>query len=127
MTLLICGSRVWTDKNFIYNSVYGVIREFIEKGTPITLAVTGRCPRGADLIGEEAAVSFGLPVKGYPAAWDTHGKAAGIIRNQEMLDKEKPDIVLAFAKPNLKGSRGTFHMVSIAKKAGVETRVYEKN
>lgn len=52
-----------------------------------------------------------------PADWKTHGRAAGPIRNQRMLDEHKPDLVLAF-----KGGRGTADMVRRAIAAGVEVR-----
>ena len=48
------------------------------------------------------------------ADWKKHGKAAGPIRNQHMLDHYKPDLVLAFP-----GGRGTADMVRRAKDAGV--------
>lgn len=51
----------------------------------------------------------------YDADWDRHGKAAGAIRNQRMLDEGKPDLVLAFP-----GGRGTADMVRRAKRAGVK-------
>ncbi len=53
--------------------------------------------------------------KEYKADWATHGKAAGPIRNQQMLDEGKPDLVIAFP-----GGKGTAHMVKIAKEAGVK-------
>ena len=54
----------------------------------------------------------------YPADWSTHGRSAGPIRNQKMLTKESPHVIIAF-----EGGKGTAHMVSIGKKAGVP--VYE--
>lgn len=32
----------------------------------------------------------------FPAKWNEHGKAAGPIRNQQMLTEGKPDVVFAF-------------------------------
>ena len=32
----------------------------------------------------------------YPVDWEKYGKAAGPIRNQQMIDKGKPDLVVAF-------------------------------
>lgn len=51
---------------------------------------------------------------GFPANWKSHGKGAGPIRNQKMIDEGKPDLVLAFP-----GGRGTADMVRRAKAAGV--------
>lgn len=39
---------------------------------------------GVDTSGEKWAKSEGVPVKYFNADWDTHGKAAGPIRNREM-------------------------------------------
>ena len=55
-----------------------------------------------------------IPVKEYPADWQKHGRAAGPIRNQQMLDEGKPDLVVAFD-----GGRGTADMIARAEKAGV--------
>lgn len=51
----------------------------------------------------------------YPADWKKHGKAAGWIRNKQMLIEGKPDLVVAFP-----GGRGTAHMKKIAREAGIE-------
>lgn len=56
----------------------------------------------------------GIPVRVFPADWETHGRAAGHIRNRQMLVEGKPDIVVAFA-----GGRGTQNMINQARKAGV--------
>jgi hypothetical protein len=63
-----------------------------------------------------------MKVLSYPAQWAKYGKKAGTIRNCQMLNEGHPDIVLAFPLP---GSIGTWHMVKIAKKAGVGVIVYE--
>ena len=61
-----------------------------------------------------------MPVSIYPADWDKHGKAAGPIRNKQMIDEGKPDLVIAFP-----GGRGTAGAVRLAKFAGVTVRVVE--
>ncbi len=55
-----------------------------------------------------------VTVEKYPAKWDEHGRGAGHIRNQQMLDTGI-DLVIAF-----KGGVGTADMVRRAKKANVE-------
>ena len=54
-----------------------------------------------------------------PADWTKHGKAAGPIRNQKMLD-ECPDLVVAFP-----GGKGTADMVRRAMKAGIDCWVFQ--
>ena len=71
--------------------------------------------RGADSL---AASYWGdnleRPVEAHPADWAKHGKAAGPIRNQEMLDSGV-DILIAFP-----GGRGTADMTRRALAAGVK-------
>lgn len=66
---------------------------------------------------EESMPPVVVPVRVFKADWDKHGKAAGPIRNQQMLDEGKPDLVLAFA-----GGKGTDDMCRRARAAGVEVR-----
>lgn len=70
---------------------------------------------GADNLGKQWAQLYEVPNKEYPADWNTFGKAAGIMRNETMLNEGAPDIVVAFP-----GGIGTAHMVKISKKAGVK-------
>lgn len=76
--------------------------------------------RGADRIADEWAKEALVEIEKYPADWKKHGKAAGPIRNRQMLKKGRPDYVIAFP-----GGKGTADMVDIAKKAGVEVLVIE--
>lgn len=57
--------------------------------------------------------------KGFPADWKRYGKAAGPIRNQQMIDEGKPDLVLAFHE-NINESRGTKDMVARARGIGIK-------
>ena len=78
----------------------------------VTIIISG-CARGADTLGIEWAEARGIEVGRFPADWDTHGRAAGPIRNQRMLDEGKPDLVVAFP-----GGRGTADMVRRARARG---------
>jgi hypothetical protein len=65
------------------------------------------------------ASALGWEITPYPVTaneWRMFGKRAGILRNERMLKEFKPDIVLAFPLPQ---SRGTVHMMEIARAAGV--------
>src|SRR5690606_8532231 len=74
--------------------------------------------RGADRFGEEVAKHWGFQLEVYPADWNTHGKSAGFIRNQQMLDS---GVDLAVQFP---GGRGTADMRSRLDKAGVRVVEY---
>ena len=114
--ILVCGDRNWRD-------YLPIAREIINQmPTPNTVIIHGAC-RGADTLAAHVAGWLGLRVESYPAQWQKYGKGAGPIRNQQMLDEGKPDLVLAF-HPNLAHSKGTKDMVKRARKARIEVRVF---
>ena len=88
-----------------------------------TVIIEGEA-RGADKIAGICADVLKLNVMKFPADWDKHGKAAGPIRNLQMLD-ECPNLVIAF-HTNLAKSRGTAHTVREAKIRGIPVEVIEK-
>lgn len=107
--VLVCGGREFDNWNRLVSAMErnGVF--------PInTVAIIQGGAKGADFLAKTWAKSVGIPVDEYPADWKTHGKAAGGIRNQKMLDEGKPDLVIAFP-----GGAGTADMVRRAEKAGV--------
>lgn len=113
MTVVVTGSRNWTDA--------GAIRVELMR-LPINTTVIHGGARGADLLAMSIAQDIGLPVITFPANWKEFGKRAGPIRNQDMIEQH-PDLVLAFP---LKDSIGTWDCVRKAEKAGIQTRVCAK-
>lgn len=109
MRVLVCGDRNWVDK--------AAVRRELEKFPKDTVVIEGEA-RGADTLGREVAEEMGFEVEAYPADWEQYGRAAGPIRNKEMLAQGKPDMVLAFHRC-ISESKGTAHMMKIANKAGV--------
>jgi hypothetical protein len=110
--VLVCGGRHWGDAQTIKDR----LAQLPERSTVIHGAAAG-----ADYLGCAAAMQLSFNVESYPADWDRYGRSAGPIRNEQML-KAKPDLVLAF-HADLEHSRGTKHMVTIARKAGVPVEV----
>lgn len=117
MRILVCGGRDFADR-------LAVIRELdrltIDDGDMLprrgTVIIHGACPTGADCWADEWAVVNWCQIDEFPADWATHGRAAGPIRNQRMIDEGKPDLVLAFP-----GGRGTADMVRRARAANITT------
>lgn len=109
MRVLVCGGRDYADREYLDRYLRLLDRV---KG-PIKLIISGEA-RGADTLAKEWALGCGCPYQGFPADWAKHGRAAGPIRNQQMLDEGKPDFVVAFA-----GGRGTADMIKRAERAGI--------
>lgn len=70
--------------------------------------------RGVDTLAIDWAIVHWCKFEEFKADWSLHGKSAGVIRNQKMLDVGCPDVVLAFP-----GGRGTADMVSRSEKARI--------
>jgi hypothetical protein len=114
MKVLVTGDRRWVD-------VERVVEE-LQKLPSGTIVVHGAC-RGADVTCAAVAEALGFEVRPYPADWVRYPRAAGPIRNQQMLDAEnKPgepiDLCLAFHN-DIENSSGTSDMVRRVKKADI--------
>jgi hypothetical protein len=112
MRIIIAGSRSFNNYPFLH----GKCSFFIGEHTNITI-VSGTA-RGADQMGERFAKLRGYAVKQFPAYWDMHGKRAGYVRNEEMA--KFSDALIAFWDGK---SRGTRHMIDLAKKHGLRVRI----
>lgn len=87
-----------------------------------TVVIEGGAP-GADALSLEAAEAFDVCVQSFPAEWEKYGKAAGPIRNTQMLNEGKPELVIAF-HDDLQNSKGTRNMVQQAEKRKIPVKVY---
>lgn len=117
MKILFCGDRNWTDTNLIEQVFDMLVKEFG------SFEVIQGEARGADTLCKQEAEKRGFVVHSFPADWVKYRKAAGPIRNGQMLKEGKPDLIIAF-HPNLAESKGTRDMVYQSTKAGVPVRVF---
>lgn len=117
--ILVCGDREWTNYKRIYSEL-----KWIQILSNIECIIEGEA-RGADKLGRKAAEELNIKVLPFPADWDKYKKAAGPIRNRQMLKEGKPNLVLAFHS-NIEKSKGTADMIDIAKKAGITTRLFKR-
>lgn len=119
MKILVCGGRDYLD----YTTIQKVLYDTVDRYDPDDVLIIQGGAKGADFLAKVFAYCYGwggLACKEYPADWKRYGKKAGPIRNQQMLDEEEPDLVLAFG-----GGVGTNDMITRAKKAGTEVREYD--
>lgn len=113
MRVIIAGGRDYT---FDHEDI-----EFLENlylAQPFTVVLSGGAT-GADAEGEWWAKYRGIPVERYPADWAGKGRAAGPIRNAEMV--RRADALIAFP-----GGRGTADVTRRARSAGLQVWEVER-
>lgn len=110
LVIIVTGSRKWT--------LIERVHTLLDSYEP-TYVIEGNCPTGADLHARQWLVRQGKPTRSYTADWKRFGKAAGMIRNGEMLQawRQHPN-VLVLAFPMAEG-RGTQDCVRQAWKLGM--------
>ena len=112
MRTIIAGSRGITD----YNELCRVIEESGIKPTVILCGLA----KGPDRLGELYGIKNNIPVEYFPADWETHKKAAGIIRNKQMLDADAEALIALWDTE----SKGTRNMINLANgKPGMKVHV----
>ena len=108
MRVLVCGGRDFNDQALLEK----ILADYFYG--PEDVLICGMA-KGADMMAFNYVNRSDSHIEKYPADWNKHGRSAGPIRNQQMLTEGKPDVVVAFP-----GGRGTEHMKSIARKAGIQ-------
>ena len=111
MKIIIAGSRDFDD----YKKLRKYCDFYLQSQTDIEI-VSGTA-KGADQLGEKYAKEKGYPVKQFPADW-SKGKSAGYVRNEEMA--KYADALIAFWNGL---SKGTGHMIDLAKKYKLKIRI----
>ena len=121
MRILVTGWRDWPlgAAGFIESALSAAWPAGLDPGQLVV--VHGRCPYGGvDLYADRWARTCQVPIEEHPADWARHGKAAGMLRNSEMV-KPGADLCLGFPGP---GSRGTWDCLRKAVDAGIRTEIY---
>jgi len=111
MKIIVCGGR-----NFFS---YPVVQLVLDRFNITELAHGGAV--GTDSLAGAYAKANDIPYKVYKADWDKHGKAAGMIRNKEMLKDFDPYLVIAFP-----GGKGTENMIQISQDDCRLTLIYDE-
>jgi len=93
MKVAVIGSRSFND--------YDLVEETLKK-YEISLLVSGGA-KGADSLGERYAKENKIPTMIFLPDWKKHGRAAGMIRNTDIV--EEAEIVIAFWDGISKGSK----------------------
>ena len=121
MRILITGSRDWTDHETIGNAI---ALQYLASNCPNPQAVTvvHGGAKGADYLAATLAKRQGFKVELHKARWDEFGKAAGYLRNKEMVEAGA-DVCLAFIRNE---SKGATMCAKLAKDAGIPTHIWRE-
>lgn len=118
--VLVCGSRICADRELVQRAMAPYVGRVVGRyNTSAHTIITGGAT-GVDSLAHQIATAAKMNTLIFRADWKTHGKAAGPIRNQRMIDEGKPDLVLAFP-----GGRGTADMIRRAEAAGIPVQRVE--
>lgn len=107
MRVLVCGGRDYRDARHLYR--------VLDRLSPKPSIIIHGDYSGADELAKKWARLRGVGDAPFPANWAKHGRAAGPLRNQQMIDEGVPDLVVAFP-----GGTGTADMVRRAKVCGIK-------
>lgn len=112
MKVLVCGGRDYCKQEELFNHLTK-----IHNIKNITQVIHGGA-RGADFLAGEWAAFMNIECRVFRANWNKYRNAAGPIRNQQMLDEGRPDVVIAFP-----GGNGTKDMIERSRKSGVHVHI----
>jgi hypothetical protein len=111
MRVIIAGSRGIDDIRIIDRAVK-------RSGFSPTVVISGGA-NGVDKTGEMWASGHGIPVERFKADWNRWPVTAGFVRNNKMA--ENAEALVAVWDGN---SRGTAHMIKVARERGLEVFTY---
>lgn len=121
MRVLVCGGRQFgvDEQGNITSEAFRLfdhLQDLLEEHGERLVVIEGGA-RGADMLASVWATHQKVKHICFPADWQRHGRAAGHIRNLQMIQEGKPDLVLAAP-----GGPGTQNMIKQAKQNGIEVR-----
>lgn len=114
MIAAVIGSRTFED----YNIMKAILKD---KG--LTGIISGGA-KGADRFAERYAQEIGLPIEIIKPEWEKYGRAAGVMRNKEIVNKA--DIIFAFWDGKSKGTKSSIDFAEKIRKK-VEIIYYLEN
>jgi hypothetical protein len=120
--ILVTGDRHWQMDD---DNQGGTVQAALHGYRSHNPVIVHGAARGVDSIADYYAQVYGYEVHPHPANWDMYHRAAGPIRNTEMLS-ENPNLVLAF-HDDIVNSKGTKNMVNQAITKGIPTILHFSN
>ena len=115
MRIVIGGCRDFCNYTLFCEHMDHVLAFIDDKNITI---LSGHCS-GVDTMAEEYAKQHNLTLEIHPAQWQKFGRAAGPIRNREMV--ERADFVITFWDGQ---SKGTKSLIELAKKNRKSIKIF---
>ena len=112
--IAIVGTRTFAD----YSLIKETLTQVASRMPRSSIEIVSGGAEGADALAKEFAFRNHLKYTEFPADWTKHGKAAGPIRNKQIVEyiKEANGLIIAFWDGE---SRGTKNTINRAANAGV--------
>lgn len=118
MRLIIAGTRTFDDYDFLKKKLDKILANEVKECIEF---ISGGA-NGADALGERYAKEHGVIPTTFEADWTQHGKAAGPIRNQQMVLHSSHAIFFWDER-----SKGTASCIKLAQDAGLKVRIIYYN
>lgn len=116
LKLIIAGSRSFYNYALLDEALTNLLANYDD--LPKQIEIVSGHDLGTDRLGEIWAERHNVKITTFPANWQLHGKRVGYLRNIEMA--EYADALVAFWDGM---SKGTKHMIDIAKSKNLQVRV----
>lgn len=114
MNIIIAGGRDFNDYELLKQKLNNIISNLNKNDITIISGLA----KGADSLGLKYAEENNIKTIKCPANWDKYGKSAGYKRNEDMANIANALIAFWDGK-----SKGTKHMIEIAKKRDIKIRI----
>lgn len=97
-----------------FNDFWAVQRAMVKVDSKYDVTWVMGGAKGADALAQLWCERVGAAHHVYSADWEKYGNAAGFVRNQQMVDEGKPQLLIAFP-----GGNGTRDMMNRCLTAGI--------
>ena len=116
--IIVCGGSKFDEYSLLESSLNKIFKEYSND----TIEIVSGHAKGADSLGERYANGHNLKCTIFEANWKQYGRAAGPIRNSQMLEyaKQENPMVIAFWNGE---SHGTKDTINKAKKLNIRCEV----
>lgn len=84
--VLVTGARTWGDEPQMRAAFRQAWLEWGVENVTRPVLLSGHCPSGADAMAERLWLDAELEIVPFPADWNQDGRAAGLARNERMVN-----------------------------------------